>query len=747
MPVSKSPLQENAKDSSANALQPEESASPACSRRKALSTEKTTERKSSAQRCKSGREIDELALSKVPGISLKRSQLFEKLGIHNQRELLFYYPRAYDDWTKLSSFAEFRENETLTFRAKVASSPQLMRHGRLSWVKCKLSDGVDFLDATWFNQSWMQKNLHLGEEYIFHGKIKWGRSRPQIVNPWYATPGQVEGQGILALYPLTQGLTQKLLRSALDSILNSGLASQVSDPLPDEIRRHYKLCTADFALHRIHQPRQQEDIAAARRRLAFEELYLTRAAMQLARDQRLTRCKAPAMVTNALAREKLQKLRESLPFSLTNAQLQAINDILRDLRLERPMNRLLQGDVGSGKTLVAAFAMLYCACCGAQSVLMAPTSILAEQHYKNLSSLFSPVEVEVGLLTAATTATERARLLDDLGEGRLKILVGTHALLQEDLKFQNLALTVTDEQHRFGVRQRSLLGQQATEDKGFEPHRLVMSATPIPRTLALIVYGDLDLSIMREMPLGRREIKTYTATSGDLPRVYELMRREISQGAQVYVVCPLIEDSELMPLDSAEESYKRLQKDIFRDCRVALLHGQIKADEKEQTMAAFMRGDIQILVSTTVVEVGVDNPNASLMLIMNAERFGLAQLHQLRGRVGRGERQSFCILHSDQRDGLAAERLKTLCHHSDGFELAEADLRLRGPGDFFGTKQHGLPSFRLLNLYEDTDLIAEVGEAVDLAFKAEGPLRREAMERVRAALSERYPELLQGFRL
>ena len=744
MPVSKS--QENHTGLFAEAAR-QESNSPSIDSRKRLSGQGEGETKSASFCRKSEQDADELALTRLPGISLKRAQLFEKLGLHHQRELLFYYPRAYDDWTKLSTFAEFQENEMLTFRARVATSPQLMRHGRLSWVKCKLSDGEDFLDATWFNQSWMQKNLHLGEEYIFHGKIKWGRSRAQIVNPWYAKPGQDKSQGLFALYPLTQGLTQKILRTAIDGVLKSGLATQVCDPLPDEIRRRYQLCTADFALHRIHQPRQQEDIRVARRRLAFEELYLTRAAMQLARDQRLTHCKAPALETNALAREKLLELKESLPFTLTKAQLQAINEILRDLRQERPMNRLLQGDVGSGKTLVAAFAMLYCACCGAQSVLMAPTSILAEQHQKNLSRLFRQVDVEVGLLTAASTAVERARLLSDLSEGRLSILVGTHALLQEDLKFKNLALTITDEQHRFGVRQRSLLGQQASADKDIEPHRLVMSATPIPRTLALIVYGDLDLSVMREMPQGRREIKTYTAASGDLPRVYELMRREISQGAQVYVVCPLIEDSELMPLDSAEESYKKLQKEVFRDCRVALLHGQIKAEEKERTMAAFMRGDIQILVSTTVVEVGVDNPNASLILIMNAERFGLAQLHQLRGRVGRGERQSYCILHCDQRKGLAAERLKALCHHADGFELAEEDLRLRGPGDFFGTKQHGLPSFRLLNLYEDTDLIAEVEEAVDLAFKSDGPLRSEAMERVRAALSERYPELLQGFRL
>lgn len=684
-------------------------------------------------------------LTELRGISAKRAELFHGLGIDDQIKLLFYFPRAYDDWSVMTPLSELIPDTVQTFRAHIAKMPTLQRKGKLSWVKTRLSDGEGFIDAVWFNQSWLARKFNPGDEFIFHGRIQENRGRIGISNPWYISAEEGHEGGISAMYGLCKGLTQKLIREAVAQVLDGDLPSRLTDPLPEELRRRFKLCTLDFAIRRIHQPQQAGDIQLAKRRLAFEELFMTRSAMSLMKEKRLSQSRAHALVTTHEAAKGLHELVESLPYTPTSAQVDAVNDILRDLRRDEPMNRLLQGDVGSGKTLVAALAMAYTAWCGGQSMLMAPTSILAEQHYRSLQRILSPFNLGLDLLTGRSTAKERREILERCADGNCHILIGTHALLQDDIVFKNLNLTVTDEQHRFGVRQRGALGEQG--EGGELPHRLVMSATPIPRTLALIVYGDLDLSIMREMPGGRRQIKTYTARSTDMPRVYDLSRREIEAGGQAYVVCPLIEDSELMELDSAEAVYDELRKKVFPDLKLALLHGRVKGDEKERIMLDFLSGETKILVSTTVVEVGVDNPNASLMLIMNAERFGLAQLHQLRGRVGRGTRQSYCILQSDARDEGARERLRTLCRHADGFDLAEEDLRLRGPGDFFGTKQHGLPAFKLLNLYEDTDLIEQVNEAVELVEALPSEEKAAFYARLHQGIAERYPEMSAGMTL
>jgi len=441
----------------------------------------------------------------------------------------------------------------------------------------------------------------------------------------------------------------------------------------------------------------------------------------------------------------MNALRSSLAFELTGAQIRAINDLLRDMRQVQPMNRLLQGDVGSGKTMVAAFGLAYAVWSGGQAIFMAPTSILAMQHFETLSSMLEPVGIKIELLTGQTSAKKRREILDAAEKQELDVIIGTHAVLEKDLILNNPVLTITDEQHRFGVAQRSALAD--FEQKRFYPHRLVMSATPIPRTLGLILYGDLDLSIMDELPQGRKPIQTYTAKSEDMPRIYKIMRQTVERSEQIYVVCPLIEDSDLTDLESAESTYEKLSQKIFPDLQVGLMHGSLKADQKNQVMEQFVAGEIDILVSTTVIEVGVDNPNATLMLIQNAERFGLAQLHQLRGRIGRSDLVSICILLSDSEDELALERLKTLCQTQDGFEIAEQDLKLRGPGDFFGTKQHGLPQFKLINLYQDHQIIERVNRSFQKIIEQDPDLKSQNNQNIVKAIKQRYPELLMGITL
>lgn len=679
------------------------------------------------------------------GLGGKRAELLLKLGVGTRQDLLFYFPRAYDDRSGRCSISAIRENAVYTFFAKVANEPSLQRKGKLSWIRARLTDGAAFLDAIWFNQPWIRNRLQVGGEYLFHGNVKINRGKAQIQNPVFQDAAEDEDERILPIYGLTRGLTQTIVRSAVRQVLDSTLPGRMTDPVADILRRKYKLCTLEFALRAIHFPNEAHDAEIARRRLAFEELFLTRSALALMKEKRSLTQKGRALMTGEESRAGLARLRERLPFSLTRSQMTAINEILRDLRRDKPMNRLLQGDVGSGKTMVAAFAMAYVAWNGGQSMLMAPTSILAEQHMHTLSSFFrNEEEIRLALLTSGTAASERKKILEACGDGTCHILIGTHALLQDDVQFKRLDLTITDEQHRFGVKQRGKLSERG---EGVVPHRLVMSATPIPRTLALILYGDLDLSIMKDMPTGRKAVSTYIAKSSDMRHVYDLMRREMDEGAQIYVVCPLIDESENLEAESAMAVAEKFSREIFPDRGVALLHGQMKQEEKDRVMSQFMARQSQILVSTTVVEVGVDNPNASLILILNAERFGLAQLHQLRGRVGRGKRASYCILQTDAGDSLASERLQTLCRHSSGFDLAEEDLRLRGPGDFFGTRQHGLPAFRLVNLYEDSGLIREVEEALTEIRELPLSEREKAERNIRRAIAERYPELNAGLTL
>ena len=688
------------------------------------------------------KEEPKYPLIALKGISDKRAALFADMGIYNQIDLLFFFPRAYENWADFTNIADIKASGEYTFYAQIARPPRLNRKGKLSWLNVLLLSDNETIEATFFNQSWLTKKFQAGQNYIFHGKIEMRGYRRTIVNPAFLEPSQAENLGLLPIYSLRKGLNQKLIRQAVAEVMTSGLVARLTDPLPAELRQKYCLSSLEFALSKIHHPQNRHELHLAQTRLAFDEIYLMRAALSAGQSMG-AEIKAPALRSTPEAAAGLTSMRQSLPFQLTRSQVEAINDVLRDLRKDKPMNRLLQGDVGSGKTMVALFAAAFTAYAGAQTVLMAPTSILAEQHGKTFQRYLAPQAIDCELLTGSTKARERREILENCASGKCKVLIGTHALIQDEIKFHNLALTITDEQHRFGVKQRARLGSDAARTR-LVPHRLNMSATPIPRSLALIFFNDLELSVMQELPGGRKEVITQIIRPQAMDKAYQIMRRELEAGGQAYVICPLIEESASLDLDSAEQTYLRLKKEIFPDYPIAMLHGQMKAEEKDAIMSAFVAGDVSILVSTTVVEVGVDNPNATVMLIMSAERFGLAQLHQLRGRVGRGERQSYCFLVSEAQADNARERLQALTRLSDGFALAEEDLRQRGPGDYLGTRQSGLPAFHFLNINEDQLLISQAKESLQIIESWPSDQRNYWQQKQQKALLERYPDLSQS---
>jgi ATP-dependent DNA helicase RecG len=685
----------------------------------------------------------------LPGVAARRAALLVKLGLMTWFDLVNWFPRTYEDWSTPVALADLQDGQEQLFMARVVRKPTLQRKGRLSILRTVLRDEQSAIAAVWFNQPYLADRLITGHLYRFFGRIRRNGRQFDVQNPTFEpvaepddeTQSDQAGGAFRPIYPLTGGLTQGVLRHMIQSALTQ-LLGQLPEPLPQALRRAHHLCAVDFAYSRIHQPASQAEIEMCRRRLGFEELFLLQAGLYLLRRQRRLEAKAWPLRPDQRVAAGLNTCVAGLPFILTTAQQRVWQEISNDLAADRPMNRLLQGDVGSGKTVLAALAMLQCALCGAQAVLMAPTAILAQQHHQTLTRLLGDCG-PIALLTGATTGRLRQTILDDLAGGRTRLLVGTHALIEDTVQFFNLALAITDEQHRFGVRQRIRLSCAGTDRTGEqnEPHVLVMSATPIPRSLALIVYGDLDLSVLDERPAGRIPISTYTASETDRPRIEQLIRRQVQGGRQVYIVCPMIDEQADLDLESAVATYNRLAQSVFSDLQVGLLHGGMRPAQKDQVMAAFMAGTIQILVSTTVIEVGVDNPNATLMVIENAERFGLAQLHQLRGRIGRGAHRSVCILVSDAGDDLARERLKAVCHASDGFALAEKDLELRGPGDFFGTRQHGLPALRLVNLYRDRALLDEVRQALAELTERDPDLLLPEHRMIRRTLTCRYRDV------
>jgi ATP-dependent DNA helicase RecG len=667
------------------------------------------------------------------GVGPKAATLLQRLGATTVGDLLYLFPRRYDDYSLMKPINRLEYGEQVTVIGTIWETRARRVRDQVI-VQSIIADGTGQVQATWFNQQWLAGKLPAGMQIVLSGKVEQFLGRPVFQNPEWE-PLELEPlrtRRIVPVYPLTRGLTSNKMRDMMKTAVEEW-APKVPDPLPDALLQRRNFFDLPLAIQQIHFPDSQEMLHQARLRLTFDELFL----LQLGMLGQRREWQAEPGIPLAIDEAALKRFTDTLPFPLTGAQERVIGEIGEDLARDVPMNRLLQGDVGAGKTVVAAAAMVFAVQNGYQAALMAPTEILAEQHFRGLSKMLAPLGMEVCLLTGSTRKEEAYAAIAD---GRAHIVVGTHALIQEPVRFQKLALVVIDEQHRFGVDQRHALrdkGRQSVDGR-FNPHLLVMSATPIPRTLALSMYGDLDLSILDEMPPGRQEIKTRWLRPSERERAYGFVRGQIEKGQQAFIICPLVEESDKIEAKAAVEEYTRLQKEIFPDLELGLLHGRMKAEEKEAVMRAFYQGETQILVATSVIEVGIDVPNSTVMVIEGANRFGLAQLHQFRGRVGRGEHQSYCLLISDKVAGEAEERLTALEQTNDGFLLAEKDLELRGPGEFFGRRQSGLPELQLASLL-DMHMLEIAREEAKTVF-AEDPLLEQEQHHL---LRERVAQFWQ----
>ena len=672
----------------------------------------------------------------LKGVGEARAKQLAALGIETLYDLLAYFPRAYEDRSRLVPICELQADEPACFRAFVASQPQTshIRKG-LDLTRVTIADETARLRVTFFNQKYVADNLKYGEEYYFYGAISGDYLGYQMTNPVFEAvdrPG-VLTRRIMPIYPLTAGITNGLIARIVQQALDACL-DELPELLPAQAVAAHGFCSAQTAYRTIHTPESFEALELARKRLVFEEFFVFSVGLALVRAKRETRSRPP------FTKLSLDGFRRALPFTLTGAQERAIGEILTDFGSGKPMNRMLQGDVGSGKTAVAAAAAVCAVQNGVQTALMAPTEILAEQHARALSQLLAPLGVRTALLTGSMTAAQKRTVRAALAAHEVDLVVGTHALISEATEFARLGLVIADEQHRFGVAQRAALAE-----KGRDPHLLVMSATPIPRTLALILYGDLDISVLDELPPGRQTVDTFLVNEEMRARINAFVRKQVAEGHQCYIVCPAIEQSELESLKSAELWAQTLQQSVFADLRVALLHGRMSGAEKDAVMRRFAAGETDILVSTTVIEVGVDVPNATLIVIENADRFGLSQLHQLRGRVGRGSAKSYCVLFSSNQNRDTLARLKALCRTNDGFAIARDDLALRGPGDFFGTRQSGLPAFKVGSLSMDLTTLRQAQEAAEKFVQREDvtsdPAFAPLMQRIRALFASETASL------
>ena len=645
----------------------------------------------------------------LKGVGPKTAERFEKLGIVTLADLLCHYPRRYLDFSKPYTIATAPLDTECVVKAEVFAKPggRILPGGR-RMERITAGDDVSSLEITWFNNPYAAQKLELGREYYFQGIVTGGMLRRQMVNPQVRTDAQVESIPFEAVYPQTEGLSSGVIAKCVRQLLPH--AELLPDPLPPEMLQKYRLLSKAEAVRAIHCPASEEEAFAARRRLIYEELLILQLGIGRMKNRGAARTGAPMQKMDP---EPFWAL---LPFSPTGAQRRAVEEILTDMAGETSMNRLLQGDVGSGKTLVAAAAIWACIRSGYQAALLAPTEILASQHAENLNRLLSPFGMRVALLTGGMKAAARRATLAAIRDDEADLIVGTHAILSEGVEFARLGLAVVDEQHRFGVRQRGMLAEKAEN-----PHLLVMSATPIPRTLGLLIYGDLDISILDELPPGRKPVKTRCITGKKRGALYGFLDREIDTGRQVYLVCPAIEETPDGGLNAVKSYYEDIAKALLPARRVGLMHGKLKPKEKAAVMEDFKAGRLDALVSTTVIEVGVDVPNASVMVIENAERYGLSALHQLRGRVGRGAAESWCFLVSDNQSENVQKRLKFLCSTTDGFAVAQYDLETRGPGDFFGSRQHGLPTLQIADLMNDTRTL-HAAQAEAVAMLADDPL-------------------------
>ena len=652
----------------------------------------------------------------LKGVGEQRAKTLGKQGIYSIADLLRNYPRAYEDWDNVVSLKDAPLNENVCIKAVVAENPRVVTiSGGRILVKTAISDGTDYIPVTFFNNKYVKNQLEEDKEYLFFGKIsqdKYG-GRTMLSPRFEKSP---EKQRIRPVYKSTAALSGKTVEKIVEGALKE-VKGRLPEFIPGEIIRKYKLMGFETAINNMHFPENETMLTLAKRRLIFEELLLLQLGLLGERASGMGR------IAPVVSEDYTDEFFNSLPFTPTGAQTRAVGEAIKDMKKEKPMNRLLQGDVGSGKTAVAAAIMYNAAKNGFQSALMAPTEVLANQHFKTLKAFFGD-DINIELLTGSVTAAKKRAIRERIRDGYCDMVVGTHAIIQNDVEFYNLGLVITDEQHRFGVNQRNSLSA-----KGKNPHTLVMSATPIPRTLAMMIYGDLDISVLDELPKGRQPIKTYCVTTDFHERIYKFLKKNIDAGHQGYIVCPLVEESE-SDLVPAVEYYDFLKSTHFSNYTLGLLHGQMKPKEKDEVMRRFHNGEIDLLISTVVIEVGVDVPNATVMVIENAERFGLSQLHQLRGRIGRGSAESTCVLLSDAQNDEAQERFDIMCRTTDGFEIARKDLELRGPGDFFGSRQHGLPDMKVANLMGDTRILYEAQNTARDILNGTIPLTPEEKEMI-----------------
>ena len=670
----------------------------------------------------------------IKGVGPNRVKLLNKLGIFTLKDLITYYPRTYEDRSKPKNIAECIDGEEVLIEAYASGRVSDVRLRGKTMQKLVIRDETGVATVVWFNQSYIKNKFEQGKKYTFYGKVNNTFGRITINSPVFDEEGKSSNTGkIIPIYPLTFSLSQNTIRRIMENAIKE-VEGNLEETLPEYILQEYKLEGINEATKSIHFPQEFKDFNIARNRFVFEELLTMQLALLELKNSYINEEKGIQFSKDVHMADIINKL----PFQLTNAQRRVLEEIDNNMESEKPMNRLLQGDVGSGKTVIAMCAGYKAVKCGYQVAIMAPTAILATQHLENFKKIFDELDIKCELLISAMTKKKKTELLERLKNGEIDILIGTHALLQENVEFKNLGLVVTDEQHRFGVKQRTTI-----VEKGQNPDVLVMTATPIPRTLALILYGDLDISIIDELPPNRKKIDTFAVTKGMEDRINNFIKVQLKEGRQAYIVCPLVEENEELDLKSVEKLYEKCKTETFPEYRVEYIHGKMKAKDKDDIMMRFKNKEIDILISTTVIEVGVDVPNANIMVIEDAQRFGLAQLHQLRGRVGRGEYKSYCILKYEGKGETVRKRMKVMCDTNDGFIISEKDLELRGSGDFFGTMQHGLPEFKIANLFEDMNILKVAQEVAIKIIDKDPKLEKEENARLKALIRDKFTKRIE----